>query len=81
MRRTVHAAALALALVLPLSMTACGGSSTETLADPAATGRELATEFLTILQSKDSAALEDFLADGFQLQRADGSGACRSGAD
>lgn len=72
MRRTTRAVVIAVALVL----SACGGG-TESLDDPAATGRELATEFLTILQSADGDALADFLADGFQLQRADGSGGTR----
>jgi len=44
------------------------------LENPSATGRELATEFLTILQKGDLAALDAFLDDSFQLQRADGSG-------
>ncbi|MFZ9627861.1 MAG: nuclear transport factor 2 family protein [Ilumatobacteraceae bacterium] len=74
-RRPIRIAA-GLVLALGLSLSACS-SDTETLADPAATGRELATEFLTILQSGDHDALADFLADGFQIQRADGSGANR----
>lgn len=48
------------------------------LADVDATGRELATEFLTILQDGDVDELGEFLADGFQIQRANGSGATRS---
>jgi len=43
---------------------------------PSATGGELATEFMTILS--EQAALEDFLADGFVIQRADGSTATRA---
>lgn len=48
------------------------------LADVNTTGRELATEFLTILQGGDTADLGEFLADGFQIQRADGSGATKA---
>lgn len=66
----------ALVLTGAMLVTSCG--STESLDDPTATGLELVTEFLTILQSDDSAALEEFLADSFQLQRADGSGATKA---
>lgn len=45
--------------------------------DVQVTGRELATKFLTILQSRDAAALEAFLDPTFQIQRADGSGATK----
>ena len=59
--------------------TACGSdardSAVPVLADPAATGRSLATEFLEILQKGDTGELDAFLDDSFQLQRADGSGA------
>lgn len=41
------------------------------------TGRDLATKFLTILQSGDSGALDAFLDATFQIQRADGSGATK----
>lgn len=53
-------------------------SGVPTLADPNATGRELAERFITILKNKDQAALAEFLAAGFQIQRADGSGADRA---
>ena len=48
------------------------------LDDPSATGGELAEEFLMILQDQDMEALDAFLADGFQLQRADGTGATKA---
>ena len=48
------------------------------LKDPAATGRALSTEYLTILQRADTKALAKFLDPAFQLQRADGSGADRT---
>ncbi|MEN9506423.1 MAG: hypothetical protein RI958_2349 [Actinomycetota bacterium] len=66
----------ALALTAAALVTSC--SSTDPVDDPAATGRELVTEFLTILQSDDPDTLEDFLADSFQLQRADGTGATKA---
>ncbi len=53
-------------------------SAPPVLEDPSATGRELATEFLTILQEGDIPALDAFLDDSFQLQRADGSGQDKS---
>ena len=56
------------------------GSSATTVpvvADPSATGRELATEFMTVLQQGDRDGLADLLADGFVIQRADGSTATR----
>lgn len=49
-----------------------------TLPDPDETGRELVIRFGEILQSKDRAALEAFLASGFQMQRADGTSTDRS---
>lgn len=69
---------LGLVLLGVAAMAACGADDpAPTLADPSATGRELATEFLTILQAGDIEALDEFLAPGFQLQRADGSGATK----
>jgi len=66
---------------LALGLVSCGSDTASdavpTLADPSATGRELAERFITILKNKDSDALADFLAAGFQIQRADGSGATR----
>jgi hypothetical protein len=77
--------ALAVVLVAAVGLAACSddsstGSSTTTvpaLADPSGTGRELATRFMTILEQGDRAALEAFLANGFVIQRADGSTATR----
>lgn len=79
-RRTLAGAALMTVLAVPL---ACGsdapnGVGSPRLADPAATGRELVIEFLTILQDEDMVALDSFLDPSFQLQRADGSGATKS---
>ena len=79
------AALMASVLVVAASLGACsddssdGSSSTTapTLADPSATGQELATQFMTILQEGDQEALSAFIADGFVIQRADGSTATR----
>ena len=61
-------------------LAACSSDSSgaPTLSDPSQTGRELAIDFLEILERGDSEALDDFLAPAFQLQRADGSGYTRS---
>lgn len=48
------------------------------LADPARTGRALATEFLTVLQRGDARGLAAILAPNFQLARADGTHADRA---
>ena len=67
-----------LALLL-LGATGCGDSaSAPKLSQPDSTGRELVTEFLTILQRADRAELDAFLDPSFQIQRADGTGADKS---
>lgn len=76
---------LVVVLVAAAGLGACSSSSSSdswattvpAVSDPSATGRELATQFMTILQQGDRAALGDFLADGFVIQRADGSTATR----
>jgi hypothetical protein len=76
---------LAIALVAAVGLGACSDSSSSgsstttvpTVTDPSATGRELATEFMTILQRGDRDALGAFLAEGFVIQRSDGSTATR----
>jgi hypothetical protein len=75
-----------LALVaVTLVATGCSDDDTDddtnaapVLTDVDVTGRELATEFLTILQSGDTAELGEFLADGFQIRRVEGSGATKA---
>ena len=70
---------LAVAMTV-LALASCGSDDAAhapTLADPAATGALLATEFLTILQGGDVDELDAYLADGFQLQRSDGTGATK----
>ena len=63
-----------LALVGVLGLSACASDTVSdtvpTVSDVTATGRELATRFVTILKDEDSAALEEFLDPAFQLQRA-----------
>lgn len=76
MKRTLWSA-LSLAVIGSLGLVSSCSSAAET-EDPSVTGRRLVTEFLTILVSEDRQQLDDFLADGFQLQRADGSGATKS---
>jgi hypothetical protein len=72
---------LALALLV---VGGCGSSTDDTnardapvLSDPDATGRELTSEYMSILQDGDAGALEEFLGDVFVVQRADGSTATR----
>jgi hypothetical protein len=72
------AALVASAAVVGCAADSNQGANAPVLADANATGRELATRFLTIVQSKDSTALANFLDDSFQLQRADGSAANKS---
>jgi hypothetical protein len=43
------------------------------LANQNATGRALVVKFFTLIQHKDKAGLQAFLAPNFQVQRADGS--------
>jgi hypothetical protein len=62
----------------PTTLAPRPGDSDAPLADPAATGRELAQRFLDILARRDPrAALEEFLSPSFQLQRANGTFADR----
>ena len=74
---------LALLALASLVVLAAGPATAATkkpprLKDPAATGRELSTEFLTILQQSDTAALRKFLDPAFLLRRADGSSITRA---
>jgi len=78
--RVARLLGVAVALGIVVALAACGGgasSSAPTLSDPSATGREQATRFLALLQSKDTAGLDAFLDPAFQLQRADGTGATK----
>lgn len=81
-RRPFRAAFAAVVAVAALAVAAgCSSDSASdavpVVKDAQETGRELATKFLSILQSGDAAALDAFLDPTFQLQRADGSGATK----
>jgi hypothetical protein len=78
--RRVAAVLVALTVVSGVTVAAgapagAAGRPAPRLKDPAVTGRALATEFLTILQAGDRAALAKFLDPAFLLQRTDGTGA------
>lgn len=78
-RRTVSLLAAAFLVSVTLAAPAVAATRpAPTLKDPAATARGLVTEYLTILQRSDTAALAKFLDPAFQLQRADGTGADRA---
>lgn len=78
-RRTFALVLFIAAMTITGALAACSDSKAAPKAsDPAVTGRELVTEFLTILQNDDRAALADFLDPAFMLQRADGTGANRA---
>ena len=68
-------AVLVVALVVGAGPAGASSRPAPKLKDPAVTARSLVTEYLTILQREDTAALAKFLAPAFQLQRADGTGA------
>jgi hypothetical protein len=83
MRRATALLVVLLVLAL-LAVGGCGDSADDTgtdgapaLADPDATGRELTSEYMSILQDGDTRALGEFLGDVFVVQRADGSTATR----
>ncbi|MEI7993118.1 MAG: hypothetical protein WCH93_11925 [Actinomycetota bacterium] len=81
MRRVRLVGALA-ALVCAVTLSGCSSDepsdAVPVVADVNATGRELVTKFVTILQAGDMVALNGFLDDSFQIQRADGSAADKS---
>lgn len=68
MRALLIAAACALVLAA-----AASASPAPRLANQNATAQVLATKFFSLLQHKDVAGLQAFLAPSFQVQRADGS--------
>jgi hypothetical protein len=63
---------LAVSLVCALALASTAAAAPHP-ANQNATGRALATRFFSLLQHKDAAGLERFLAPSFQVQRADGS--------
>ena len=82
MVRTVRYLVASLAVAGGVLLTSCStdrpSDALPVVTDVNATGRELAQRFITILKDKDQAALADFLAGAFQIQRADGTGANRA---
>ena len=78
MRRTVLVLLLPCALALTPSLASSAGRAAERpvprLAHPIATARPLVNRFFALTQHHDIAALDRFLAAGYQVQRADGSG-------
>jgi hypothetical protein len=46
--------------------------------DPEVLGKQLATQFFTLIQKKDAAGLDKMLSPAFQLERADGTGSGKS---
>jgi hypothetical protein len=53
------------------------GCSAPQLANSTTTASQLVNRFFVLLQHKDHAGLQRFLSPGFQVQRADGSGAAK----
>jgi len=76
LRRTGTLVAAALVVVIGFAGPAHAATAPR-LKDPAAEGRRLSTEFLTLLQRGDTRGLAKFLDPTFQIQRTDGSGADR----
>ena len=78
MRRSLLVLLFLCALALTPSLASSAGRATEwpvpRLARPLATAKPLVNRFFTLVQRHDTAALDQFLAAGFQVQRADGSG-------
>src|SRR3954470_20244672 len=69
--RQVLAILVCALVVAPVA--AASASPAPHLANQNATGKALATKFFSLLQHKDVAGLQRFLAPNFQVQRADGS--------
>src|SRR5205823_12632893 len=53
------------------------GGSAPQLANPTKTASRLVNSFFVLLEHKDHVGLQGFLSPGFQVQRADGSGAAK----
>lgn len=68
-------AALALVLAPGASGTHATGRPARQLANPTSTAKQLVNRFFVLLAHKDRPGLQRFLSPGFQVQRADGSGA------
>ncbi len=78
-RRWLAAGLVVVFGALAVGMTGCGDddSSAPVVEQPDATGLQLATRYMTLLQQKDAEGLRSFLSDAFLIQRADGSWASK----
>jgi hypothetical protein len=72
MRSLPRLVALAVAL-LALAATTASAAPPAKIRNPDVTAAGLINEYLTLVQNKDQAGLDRFLAPGFQIQRADGT--------
>jgi Domain of unknown function (DUF4440) len=71
----VALAVFALVLAPVASGTYAKGRPAPQLANPTSTAKQLVNRFFVLVAHKDRARLQRFLSPGFQVQRADGSGA------
>ena len=72
-------AALVLALGAPVAAAPrAAGIPAPTLSDPTTTGHRLSNRFFTLLRQKNVEALQGFMSDAFQVQRANGTGATKA---
>ena len=70
-------AVLALVLAPGALATNAAGRPAPQRADPSGTAKRLVNRYFVLVADKDRAELRRFLSPGFQVQRADGSGAAR----
>jgi hypothetical protein len=79
--RFLRALLLTVVLVMTISLALAGPSAARPVphfSDPNVAGSRLVHNFFTLLQHKNIAGLERFLAPDFQVQRADGSASGKS---
>jgi Domain of unknown function (DUF4440) len=74
-RAGIALAVLALTLSSTVSAVNAVGRPAPRLADPARTAGELVNRYFRLVAEKDRAGLQSLLSSGFQVERADGSGA------
>ena len=72
MRSAVRLAAIAAAM-LAVAAPAAWAAPPAKIRDPDGSAAGLINKYLTLVQNKDQAGLDKFLAPGFQIQRADGT--------
>lgn len=68
-------ACLAVLAFAPFALLAEPGGATPRRSDPTSTATPLVTRFFTLVEHQDTKGLRQFLSPGFQIERADGSGA------